>query len=123
MHINITSPYQFSRYMAEFHRDYYSFDGYGAIMEYEEQIGEDWELDPVAICGEFNEYGHYCVLSFRDLAMDYGSYALCGGWTDSQWASLPDDEKEKELDDLVSQLEAWTWVQRLPNGNILMAAF
>lgn len=123
MHINITSAYQFSRYMAECNRDYFSHDGYDAIMEYEEEIGEDWELDPVAICCEFNEYGNYCALSFRDLAMDYGSYALCGGWTDKQWEALTEDEKDEELDDLVSQLEAWTWVQRLPNGNILMTAF
>lgn len=123
MYISITSPYQLSRYMADCERNYFSIDGYEAILEQFESLGDDVEFDPVAICSYYSEYGKNCAMTFRDLAKDFGSYALCGGWTDSQWASLSEEEQEEELKDLVGQLQAWTYVEWLPNGNILMAAF
>jgi hypothetical protein len=36
-------------------RDYYSYDGYQAILDYFEDVGENYELDVIAICCDFTE--------------------------------------------------------------------
>ena len=46
-------------------RDYYSYDGYQAILDYFNELEEDIELDIVAICGDFNE------VSFEEFINDY----------------------------------------------------
>jgi hypothetical protein len=36
-------------------RDYYSYEAYEAIIDYFESLGENWELDVISICCDFNE--------------------------------------------------------------------
>ena len=59
-----------------YNRDYYSLEGYEAIIEYFDSIGENWELDVIAICGDFNEeseeYIRDCYNIDEDIeVMDY----------------------------------------------------
>jgi hypothetical protein len=59
------------------------------LEEYEESCGEELELDVVALCCDYSEFG-----SARDAAIEYG------------WEPLPDyDEDEDE------ELEALEWLQ------------
>ena len=36
-------------------RDYYSYDGYQALIDIFDECGQDWELDVIAICCDFTE--------------------------------------------------------------------
>ena len=36
-------------------RDYYTFEAYEAMIQYLEEIGENYELDVIALCCDFNE--------------------------------------------------------------------
>jgi len=51
---------QFSDSFGETYKDNFSYEGKKALFDYlegyEEDTGEEIELDPVALCGEFTEY-------------------------------------------------------------------
>jgi len=52
-------------------KDGFSYKGLGLLFEYfeelEEDMGEEIEYDPIAICGEYREYGN-----FEEFKKDYG---------------------------------------------------
>jgi len=58
-------------------RDYYSYEGYEAILDYYHKLEEETELDVIAICGDFNE------VTFEDFINDYS-------------VELEEDETEEE---------------------------
>ena len=52
-------------------KDSFSYEGLGLLFEYFEELekdmgGEEIEYDPIAICGEYNEYGN-----FEEFKKDY----------------------------------------------------
>lgn len=53
-------------------RDYYSWEGYEALLAYYNDIDPNMELDAVAICGDCTEYGEDACCSFDDLINDKG---------------------------------------------------
>ena len=53
----------------EYDRDYYSLDGYEALLTFYDEINEDMELDVIAICEDCTEYGNYSSYDFQDLIM------------------------------------------------------
>ena len=54
-------------------RDYYSVNGLDALLEYYDEIDENMEFDPIAICCDCTEYGeHGAARSFSDMINDYG---------------------------------------------------
>ena len=55
----------------EYDRDYYSLDGYEALLMFYDEIDEDMELDVIAICGDCTEYGNYSSCDFQDLINNY----------------------------------------------------
>jgi hypothetical protein len=46
-------------------RNVFSYEGYQTLFDYLNDTGEDYELDVIALCCEFNE------LSFDDIKHDY----------------------------------------------------
>ena len=64
--------YDFERAFKNFERDNFSYDGLKALFEYLEQlgddIGEEIELDVIALCCEYMEYD-----SLKEYNDDYGT--------------------------------------------------
>ena len=54
------NEYEFEQAFKKMDRDYYSYDGYRALYEFLDEIcssdDKGFELDVIAICGEFTEY-------------------------------------------------------------------
>ena len=83
-------------------RDYYSLDGYQAILDLFEEIGDSQELDVIAICCDFTESEP------SDIIAEYG-------------IEIEDDEDEMEI--VMKYLDYNTWAEKLNNGAILYQAF
>ena len=59
----------------------FSYDALGALYEYFEDIGENYELDVIAICCEFSEYENV-----EGFSKDYG--LDCKSWDDASEKTL-----------------------------------
>lgn len=114
MKITVDSTFMFADAFRDMDRDYYSMDGYAALLSFYDEIDENMELDVIAICCEWNEYGNDCTLSFDDMLSDYG-YLL-----DDE---MEDDEMEDKITAIVDELENKTTVIELDNGNYLVMAW
>ena len=101
-------------------RDYYTFDGLEALLDYYDQVDESMEFDPIAICCDCTEYGDGAVLSFDDLVNDYGYLYPAEEWLEDNGAEL---DKDLYVDSLVERLEDKTTVLHLSNGNYIVFAF
>ena len=66
------SLYDFERAFKDFDRDNFSYDGLKALFEYleeyEDDTGEELELDVIALCCDYTEYD-----SLKDFNDDYGT--------------------------------------------------
>lgn len=109
--------------MFEDRKNYFSLDGYGAMLEYFDEVDPDFEFDCIGICCEFTEYGDGVGLSIADFISDYGTYSEAGGYTRSQWDALDDDEKDEVVDEMIETISDYTWITKLSNGDILLADF
>lgn len=97
----------------ECERDYFSHEGYQVLFNYYETIGEDFELDVIAICCEWTEYPE------NEFILNY-SYLL----DDSSLVDVDmDNEKEIKLQELVEILEDKTTIFKLVNGSYLVMDF
>ena len=85
-------------------RDYYSLDGYQAMLDLFDEVGNNTELDVIAICCEFNEDAP------ADIINNYDNI---------------DEIKEAagDLDALIDALNYYTFAVLLDNGNIFFQAF
>lgn len=76
----------------------FSIEGYEAIIDYFEEIGENIELDVIGICYEFRE------LTPDSLKDEYSTYG-------------------KEIEEIAEKLSYETWIIELKNGNYLLQNF
>ena len=90
------NKYELQNEFRAYNRDYFSLEGYAAILEMFEDLGNDSELDVIAICCEFSEEDEEDI---RD------------------YYNIPEDE---EVEDYLSER---TWCQELDNGNFLYQQF
>ena len=97
--------------MRDWGRDYFTTTARDTIIEYYDEVDENTEFDPVAICCEWNEYGEGSALTINDFMNDYG-YLLDD-----------EDEDKKTVDRLLEIIEDHTYVTRLDNDNILLMTF
>lgn len=100
--------------MKDYDRDYYTTTALETILDYYDEIDDDTEFDPIEICGNWNEYGNNCALTFSDLLNDYG-YKL------DNLDSCEDETMKIYF--LVTILEEETYITKLDNGNILLQTF
>ena len=90
------NKYELKNEFIAYDRDYFSLEGYEAILEMFEDLGNDSELDVIAICCEFSEDDE------EDIRNDY---------------NIPEDE---EVEDYLNDN---TSVCKLDNGNFLYQQF
>ena len=102
-------------------RDYYTFAGLEALLDYYDQVDENMEFDPIKICCDWIEYGDGAACSFDDLVDDYGYLYPAEEWLEDNGES--EFDKDLYVDSLVKRLEDKTTVLYLPNGNYIVFAF
>lgn len=96
-------------------RDYYSYEGYEALLNYYDEIDPDMELDVISICCQCTEYGKGAACSISDMIADYG-YLINDDIDD-------DIPREDYIEELVEALEEHTTVLALNNGNYIVFIF
>lgn len=105
-------------------RDYYSFSGLEALLEfYNEIIDENMELDCIGICCDCTEFGEGAACSLSDLINDYGyEYTVEEYKEDNNIEGSEYDEIEY-ITALVEVLECYTTVLQCSNGNYIVFDF
>lgn len=110
-------------------RDYYSWDGLQALLDYYDEVDENIELDVIAICCECTEYGeHGAVCTFQNMEDDF-SYLFsreewAAGFYEDDLNDMDEDEKtESYIKELVEELERHTTVLQVSNGNYIVFEF
>lgn len=115
------------RVFTDLDRDYWSMNGLDTLLEYYNEIDENMEFDPIAICCDFTEYGrHGAVCSFEDLVNDYGYILDRQEWEDERGYGFVDDHEghdDEYLKALIEALEDKTTVLHPVNGNVIVAIF
>lgn len=102
-------------------RDYYSMEALETLINYYDEIDENMEFDPVAICCEWDEYGDWdCALDFKNLAEDYDRFAIEGLENPEKWETFSEEEKAAKV---AEAIEDETTVFHLNNGNYLVMNF
>lgn len=94
-------------------RDSYSADAYAAIVDYYEELGEDVELDVVAICGEWEELGS------RELIETYTDYTA----VENEGNIFVIDFSESafiDLEDVIREVSNSRALIELSNGSYLV---
>ena len=95
--------YDLQNEFAKMERDYYSLDGYDALINLFDETGTNTELDVIAICCEFTES------TPDDIRENY--------------SNMEDISNADNMDHLMDALNYYTIAILLDNGNILYADF
>ena len=105
-------------------RDYYSFSGLEALLEfYNEIIDENMELDCIAICCECTEYGEGAACSFSNLINDYGHQYTVEEYKEDNNIEESEYDEIEYIAALVEVLECCTTVLQCSNGNYIVFDF
>lgn len=104
-------------------RDYYTWDGLEALLEYYDEIDENMEFDAIAICCDCTEYGENAACSFNDLISDYGYKYPVEEWLEDNALEENEFDNDLYIDSLVERLEDETTVLHVANGNYIVFAF
>lgn len=104
-------------------RDYYTWDGLEALLEYYDEIDENMEFDAIAICCDCTEYGENAACSFDDLISDYGYKYPVEEWLEDNALEENEFDNDLYIDSLVERLEDETTVLHVANGNYIVFAF
>lgn len=109
--VKVLDEYDLQQEFQEYGRDYYSIEGYKAILDLFEETdcGQNTDLDVIAICCDFNEEEPDEIIDNYD---NIDEIAACR-----------DEDGEIDTDALMDALNYHTWAQDLGNGSILYAAF
>lgn len=102
-------------------RDYFSWGACEELLNYYDEIDENIEFDPIAICCEWSEYGNTPCLTWNDLINDYG-YLLEGELEDDENINLDEIDNATKCDMIMDILEDKTTIIRL-DDSVLVAAF
>ena len=108
--------------------NYFSWDGMDALLEWYDENDENAEFDIVEICCEWTEYGDDVTLGFDSLINDYGNRLPLQDWLDEKDYTVDEYENDEDLQeeylhDLINELEIFTTVIRVQNGNIILGEF
>lgn len=108
--IKVFDKYDLQREFERVNRDYYSMDGYQAMIDLFEETDTTFELDVIALCCDFNE---------EDAETIYNSYCEFEMFEECY------DEESGEIDEdaLMDALNYYTYAVKLDNGNIFYQCF
>lgn len=110
MLVKTFNEYELQAEFKRFDRDYYSLDGYRAILDlFEECDNGTTELDVIAICCDFNEDEPSDIIDNYSNTLD----------TDS----IINEDSNIDIDALMDELNYYTWAVLLNNGSILYQCF
>ena len=109
--------------MGEYDRDYYSLDGYEALLMFYDEIDEDMELDVIAICGDCTEYGNFSSCDFQDLINDYDYIYTKEEYLSDNDIDEQDFDEDEYISKLINKLENKTCVLPLDNGDYIIFSF
>ena len=107
----------------EYDRDYYSLDGYEALLTFYDEINEDMELDVIAICGDCTEYGNFSSYDFQDLINDYDYIYTKEEYLSDNDIDEKDFDEDEYISELINKLENKTDVLHLSNGDYIIFSF
>ena len=107
----------------EYDRDYYSLDGYEALLMFYDEIDEDMELDVIAICGDCTEYGKFSSCDFQDLINDYDYIYTKEEYLSDNDIDEKDFNEDEYISELINKLENKTDVLHLSNGDYIIFSF
>ena len=104
-------------------RDYYTYDGLEALLDYYDEIDEHMEFDAIAICCDCTEYGEGAACSVDDVVNDYGYKYPVEEWLEDNALEENEFDTDLYIDSLVERLEDETTVLHVSNGNYIVFAF
>ena len=104
-------------------RDYYTYDGLEALLDYYDEIDENMEFDAIAICCDCTEYGEGAACSVDDVVNDYGYKYPVEEWLEDNALEENEFDTDLYIDSLVERLEDETTVLHVSNGNYIVFAF
>lgn len=109
--VKVLDKYDLQREFQEYGRDYFSLEGYQALLDLFEECdcGKNTDLDVIAICCEFTEADP------EDILNDYSNI--------DKIAECRDEDGEIDLDALMDALNYYTYAVELDNGSILYQDF
>lgn len=104
-------------------RDYYTYEGLEALLEYYDEIDENMEFDAIAICCDCTEYGDGAACSLEDLKNEYGYKYPVEEWLEDEALEENEFDNDEYMAALVERLEDETTVLHVSNGNYIVFAF
>ena len=107
----------------EYDRDYYSLDGYEALLMFYDEIDEDMELGVIAVCGDCTEYGKFSSCDFQDLINDYDYIYTKEEYLSDNDIDEKDFNEDEYISELINKLENKTDVLHLSNGDYIIFSF
>lgn len=123
MKITLKSGYDLQEQFAAMNRDYFSIDGYDALLEYYDEIDPAIELDVIAICCEATEYSNSSLYDFQDLINDYCQYYDMDNYCEDNDIKLEDVDEDDYIHKLIEKLEENTTVLHLNNNGYIIFEF
>ena len=115
--------YDLKEEFVNYERDYFSLDGYDALLNFYDEIDENMELDVISICGECTEYGKYSTYDFNDLINDYGYIYTKSEYLSDNDITSKDFNQEDYISELITHIENRTQVLNLKNGDYIIFSF
>lgn len=111
MLVKTFDKYELQEEFRKFDRDYFSLEGYQALLDFFEETDCDTntELDVIAICCDFTEDSPENIIDEYDNIDDI--------------RECKDEEGNIDTDALLDALNYRTWAIKLDNGNILYLDF
>lgn len=104
-------------------RDYYTYEGLEALLDYYDEIDENMEFDAIAICCDCTEYGDGAACSLEDLKNEYGYKYPVDEWLEDEALEENEFDNDEYMAALVERLEDETTVLHVSNGNYIVFAF
>lgn len=107
----------------KYNRDYFSADGYDALVNFYDEIDENMELDVIAICGECTEYSDYATRDIDDMIGDYGYIYTKEEYLSDNDITSEEFNQEDYIIELITRIEYRTTVLKLKNGGYIIFSF
>ncbi len=107
----------------DYERDYYSIDGYEALLNFYDEIDEDMEVDVIAICCECTEYSNYVTYDIDDMIGNYGYIYTKEEYLSDNDITSEEFNQEDYIIELITRIEYRTTVLKLKNGGYIIFSF